>query len=248
MKTFAMAAKEVRLAYFDITPGTTPISFELPKNKISFLLGANGSGKSTLLKTLLGFIKPSAGYCTSQALTATERAQQIAWIDQSISNDIAYSAAEVVAMSGATQAAVGNAMAALEVAQHAEKPLMHLSGGEQRRVHLARAIAQSAPWLLLDEPTTHLDLAHELQLLDILGKLVALDRSVLMATHNPAHVNLVPIEAVGLVLIMNKGQLVFQGEARDTQQWKPKLCEVLGITQAQLQTNSAFVTRIASND
>jgi ABC-type cobalamin/Fe3+-siderophores transport system ATPase subunit len=114
MKIFAMAAKEVRLSYFDITPGTTPISFELPKNKISFLLGANGSGKSTLLKTLLGFIKPLAGHCTAQALSATERTQQIAWIDQSISNDIAYSAAEVVAMSGATQTAVGNAMAALE--------------------------------------------------------------------------------------------------------------------------------------
>ncbi len=240
MKTFAIAAKEVRLAYFDITPETTPISFELPKNKISFLLGANGSGKSTLLKTLLGFIKPSAGHCTAQALSATERAQQIAWIDQSISNDIAYSAAEVVAMSGATRTAVGHAMAALEVAKYAEKPLMHLSGGEQRRVHLARALAQSAPWLLFDEPTTHLDIAHELQLIDTLAKLVTFDRSVLMATHNPAHVGLVPAEALGLVLILNKGQLVFQGDAQDTEQWMPKLCEVLGVTQAQLQTLSRF--------
>jgi iron complex transport system ATP-binding protein len=240
MKTFAMAANEVRLPYFEVTPGTTPISFELPKNKISFLLGANGSGKSTLLKVLLGFIKPAAGHCTSQALSATERAQQIAWIDQSISNDIAYSAAEVVAMSGAEQTAIESAMANLEVAKYADKPLMHLSGGEQRRVHLARALAQSAPWLLLDEPTTHLDIAHELQLLDTLANLVVLDRSVVMATHNPAHVSLVPEEAIGLVLIMNKGQLVFQGEARDTLQWKPKLCEVLGVTQAQLQTLSPF--------
>jgi iron complex transport system ATP-binding protein len=240
MKTFAMAAKDVRLPYFQVTPGTTPISFELPKNKISFLLGANGSGKSTLLKVLLGFIKPLSGHCTSQALSATERAEQIAWIDQSISNDIAYSAAEVVAMSGAEQAAIAKAMNTLEVAQYADKPLMQLSGGEQRRVHLARALAQSAPWLLLDEPTTHLDIAHELQLLDTLGKLVALGRSVLIATHNPAHLNLVPDEALGLVLMMNKGQLVFQGEARDTLQWKPKLCEVLGVTQAQLQKLSPF--------
>jgi ABC-type cobalamin/Fe3+-siderophores transport system ATPase subunit len=240
MKTFEMAANEVRLPYFEVTPGTTTISFELPKNKISFLLGANGSGKSTLLKALLGFIKPLSGHCTSQTLSATERAQQIAWIDQSISNDIAYSAAEVVAMSGASHAAIAKAMATLEVAQYADKPLMQLSGGEQRRVHLARALAQSAPWLLLDEPTTHLDIAHELQLLDTLGKLVALDRSVLMATHNPAHVGLVPTEGLGLVLIMDKGQLVFQGDTCDGEQWKPKLCEVLGVTQAQLQSLSRF--------
>jgi iron complex transport system ATP-binding protein len=240
MKTFTMVANEVRLPYFELTPGTTPISFEVPKNKISFLLGANGSGKSTLLKVFLGFIKPSAGHCTSQVLSAKERAQQIAWIDQSISNDIAYSVTEVVAMSGATQFDIEKAMVTLDVAQHADKPLMQLSGGEQRRVHLARALAQSSPWLLLDEPTTHLDIAHELRLLDTLGRLVALDRSVLMATHNPAHLNLVPDEALGLVLIMDEGQLVFQGEARDTLQWKPKLCEVLGVTQTQLQKLSRF--------
>ncbi len=240
MKKFMMAAKDVRLPYFEVTPGTTPISFELPKNKISFLLGANGSGKSTLLKVLLGFIKPLSGHCTSQALSSIERAQQIAWIDQSISNDIAYSAAEVVAMSGAKQTAIEVAMANLEVAKYADKPLMHLSGGEQRRVHLARALAQSAPWLLLDEPTTHLDIAHELQLLDTLGKLVTLDRSVLMATHNPAHLNLVPDEALGLVLIMHRGQLVFQGDACDGEKWMSKLCEVLGVTQAQLQKLNRF--------
>jgi ferric citrate transport system ATP-binding protein len=240
MKTFAMAAKDVRLPYFQVTPGATPISFELPKNKISFLLGTNGSGKSTLLKVLLGFIKPSAGSCTSQALSAKERARQIAWIDQSIPNDIAYSAAEVVALSGAEQTAIENAMTALEVAHYADKPLMHLSGGEQRRVHLARALAQSAPWLLLDEPTTHLDIAHELQLLDTLGKLAALGRSVLLATHNPAHLNLVPNEALGLVLIMNEGQLVFQGEAHDTRQWKPKLYEALGVEPKQLMRLNSY--------
>jgi ABC-type cobalamin/Fe3+-siderophores transport system ATPase subunit len=234
MKIFTMAVKEIKLPYFEVTPATPSISFELPLNKISFLLGANGSGKSTLLKALLGFIKPTTGYCSSQELSAQERAESIAWIDQSVSNDIAYTAAQVVTMSGANQKAVDAAMAALDVTRYAQKPFMQLSGGEQRRVHLARALAQSAPWLLLDEPTTHLDITHELQLLNILGKLAALNRSVLMATHNPAHVNLVPVEALGMMLIMENGCLVFQGDACDTASWRPKLCEVLGVTEAQL--------------
>jgi ABC-type cobalamin/Fe3+-siderophores transport system ATPase subunit len=236
MKTFTMSAKEIRLPYFKVTPESKPISIELPSNKISFLLGANGSGKSTLLKALLGFIKPMTGYCSAHVLEPKQRSEQIAWVDQSASNDIAYCAAEIVTMSGANQSAVDAAMAALDVTRYANTPLMHLSGGEQRRVHLARALAQSAPWLLLDEPTTHLDIAHELHLLDTLGKLVALNRSILMATHNPAHMSLVPVQALGMVLIMEKGCLVFQGDACDTGTWKPKLCEVLGVTQAQLRS------------
>jgi iron complex transport system ATP-binding protein len=235
MTTFTMEASEVLLPYFEVTPTSKSISFKLPNNKVSFLLGANGSGKSTLLKILLGFIKPSTGSCSANSLSAKERALQLAWIDQSISSDIAYSVAEVVAMSGATPSTIANAMATLEVAQYANKQLSQLSGGQQRRAHLARALAQSAPWLLLDEPTTHLDIAHELQLLEMLAKLVTLDRSVLMATHNPAHINLVPSEALGLVLIMDKGQLVFQGNAQDILAWKPKLCSVLGVSQEQLQ-------------
>jgi ABC-type cobalamin/Fe3+-siderophores transport system ATPase subunit len=236
MKTFSMAAKEIRLPYFKVTPETSPISFELPPNKISFLLGANGSGKSTLLKALLGFIKPTTGYCSAQALDSKQRSEQIAWVDQSISNDIAYSAAEIVTMSGANQSEIDAAMAALDITQYANTPLMQLSGGEQRRVHLARALAQSAPWLLLDEPTTHLDIAHELHLLDTLGKLVALNRSIFMATHHPAHISLVPVDALGMVLIMEKGCLIFQGDACDTATWKPKLCQVLGVTEAQLHS------------
>jgi iron complex transport system ATP-binding protein len=235
MSKFIMAAAEVRLPYFELVTNTQPISFELPTNKISFLLGANGSGKSTLLKSLLGFIKPRSGTCSAQLLNAKERAMQIAWIDQSISNDIAYSVADVVAMSGATQSVNLQAMATLAITQYADQPLAQLSGGEQRRVHLARALAQSAPWLLLDEPTTHLDIAHELQLMETLATVVKMNRSILMATHNPAHIKLIPNEALGVVLIMDKGQLVFQGDAVDTDTWKQKLSEVLGVDLQQLQ-------------
>jgi iron complex transport system ATP-binding protein len=235
MNKFTMAASGVRLPYFELAPNTPPISFELPANKISFLLGANGSGKSTLLKSLLGFIKPLSGTCSAQSLNVKERAMHIAWIDQSISNDIAYCVADIVAMSGATQSVDLEAMATLAITQYADKPLAQLSGGEQRRVHLARALAQSAPWLLLDEPTTHLDIAHELQLMETLATVVKMNRSILMATHNPAHIKLIPNEALGVVLIMDKGQLVFQGDAVDTDTWKLKLCEVLGVDLQQLR-------------
>jgi iron complex transport system ATP-binding protein len=240
MSKFTMAASDVRLPFFELADNTPPISFELPANKISFLLGANGSGKSTLLKTLLGFNKPLSGNCSAQTLSTNERAKHIAWIDQTISNDIAYSVAEVVAMSGATQTAITDAMTKLAITQYLDKPLAQLSGGEQRRVHLARALAQSAPWLLLDEPTTHLDIAHELQLLETLTTVVMMNRSVLMATHNPAHVSALPREVLGVVLILNKGQLVFQGDANDLAGWKQKLCDVLEINLGQLGKLTSF--------
>jgi iron complex transport system ATP-binding protein len=240
MNKFTMAATDIRLPYFELAPDTQPISFELPTNKISFLLGANGSGKSTLLKSLLGFIKPLSGTCSAQSLNAKERAMHIAWIDQSISNEIAYNVADVVAMSGATANAIANAMATTKVTQYADKPLAQLSGGEQRRVHLARALAQSAPWLLLDEPTTHLDIAHELQLLDTLATIVKMNRSVLMATHNPAHISAMPGDVLGMVLIMNKGQLIYQGNAGDVDRWKQTLCDVLGINLQQLGKLTSF--------
>jgi iron complex transport system ATP-binding protein len=240
MNKFTMAASDVRLPYFELAPNTPPISFELPTNKISFLLGANGSGKSTLLKSLLGFIKPLSGTCSAQSLNAKERAMHIAWIDQSISNDIAYSVADIVAMSGASRDVIANAMATLEVTRYADKSLAQLSGGEQRRVHLARALAQSAPWLLLDEPTTHLDIAHELQLLDTLAAVVKMNRSALMATHNPAHISAMPSEVLGMVLIMNKGQLIYRGDAGDVDGWKQTLCDVLGINLQQLGKLAPF--------
>jgi ABC-type cobalamin/Fe3+-siderophores transport system ATPase subunit len=236
-----IVVKDIRLPFFEhqsSNPSSSLISFELPVNKISFVLGANGSGKSTLLKVLLGFLKPLSGNCSTSALTPTQRAKQIAWIDQSNATEIAYCVTDVVGMSGANADIIKNAMQRFAIMHLANKPLTRLSGGEQRRVHLARAFAQSTPWLLMDEPTSHLDISHELQLLASLGELVAQDRSVLMATHSPAHIGIVPTEALGLVFIMDHGELVLQCKGDEKTLWFPKLCDVLGVSQAQLKSLS----------
>jgi ABC-type Mn2+/Zn2+ transport system ATPase subunit len=91
---FSMSAENLCLPYFKPLEGSAAISFTLPKHKISFVLGANGSGKSTLLKTLLGFLHPQSGRCSAQGLSMQQRAAQIAWVDQSVATDIAYSVIE----------------------------------------------------------------------------------------------------------------------------------------------------------
>jgi iron complex transport system ATP-binding protein len=232
---FSLSAENLCLPYFDPSIGSKAISFTLPKHKVSFVLGANGSGKSTLLKTLLGFINPRSGGCSTQGLSAQQRAAQIAWVDQSVATDIAYSVIDVVGMSGGSPTTIKEAMHNMGITHYAEKQFATLSGGEQRRVNLARAFAQNAPWLLLDEPTTHLDISHELELIERLSGLVLQNRSVFMATHNPAHIRAVPKDRQGLVLIMQQGHLAFQADAADETSWLPALCEALGITAEQLR-------------
>jgi iron complex transport system ATP-binding protein len=232
---FSMSAENLCLPYFKPLEGSAAISFTLPKHKISFVLGANGSGKSTLLKTLLGFVHPRSGRCSTQGLSMQQRAAQIAWVDQSVATDIAYSVIEVVGMSGGSLATVTEAMHNMGIAHYAQRQLNTLSGGEQRRVNLARAFAQNAPWLLLDEPATHLDISHELELIDRLSGLVLQNRSVFMATHNPAHIRAVAKDRQGQVLIMHQGRLAFQADAADETSWRPALCEALGITAEQLR-------------
>ncbi|CEK13795.1 ABC transporter ATP-binding protein [Chthonomonas calidirosea] len=152
------------------------------------LLGPNGSGKSTLLRVLSGVLPPQSGRVVLDGevlsqIPAHIRAQKIAFVPQFEPALFDFSALDVVLMgryphrggkgfTGEDHAIARRCMAELDILSLAERPITQLSGGEHRRVLIARALAQEAPLLLLDEPTAHLDITHQIELLQHIQKMV----------------------------------------------------------------------------
>jgi iron complex transport system ATP-binding protein len=152
------------------------------------VIGPNGSGKTTLVRLLSGVLVPGAGEVRldGRPLAAHSRreiARRVAVVAQDAPLTFAFTALEVVLMGraphlsrlgfpGARDVALARAaMARLEVADVEARSLDQLSGGERQRVLLARALAQDAPVLVLDEPTTHLDLRHQTGIYDVVREL-----------------------------------------------------------------------------
>ncbi|MFI7616518.1 ABC transporter ATP-binding protein [Nonomuraea terrae] len=162
------------------------------------IVGPNGCGKSTLLRVLAGLRNPSAGHVhvggvRLHGLGARQRARKVALVaqEQDLPPDLL--AWEVVAL-GLTpyrspwngvgpreRAAVADALAQVALADLADRPVNQLSGGERRRVLLARGLVQRTPLLLLDEPTNHLDVRHQLDLMRLVRRL---GRTVVLALHD----------------------------------------------------------------
>ncbi len=177
------------------------VSFAVNPGELVALCGPNGAGKSTLLRLMLGLHAPSAGTVALAgtpvtALSRREIARRAALLPQDVPVDVPLTVREAVALgrlphlarfqpeSEADIAAVDRALAATDATSFAQRPVDELSGGERHRVHLARALAQEAPLLLLDEPIAGLDLAHQLQALDLLRATVADGRAAVVALHD----------------------------------------------------------------
>lgn len=152
------------------------------------LIGPNGGGKSTAVKAMTGVLRPWAGEVTLAGRDMYRQhrrwvAQRLAVVSQEEPADFGYTVADVVAMGRlphlswlqaegpADRAAVAAAMAKTGLATMADRSLATLSGGEKQRVFLARALAQQPAVLVLDEPTTHLDIAYQVALCDLLRQL-----------------------------------------------------------------------------
>src|SRR5262245_57429196 len=163
------------------------ITFSVGPGELIALIGPNGSGKTTLLRLLLGFLSPSAGIVALSdkplsSYTVKERAKKIAYVSQQPPLSFPLTVFELVALGryphaarfGADPAdnlAVERALADTNTAELRDRNFSSLSGGEKQKVLIARALAQSARILLLDEPTLHLDLFYQLQILAALTKL-----------------------------------------------------------------------------
>jgi iron complex transport system ATP-binding protein len=165
------------------------------------LLGPNGSGKSTLVRLLAGLLRPTEGRVhllgrDAHGWDPRERARAVAFVPQSLSTPFPFTVSEVVLMGRAPYArGLGLAtardrelaMEALETAEvtHlAARPFGACSTGEQQRVLIARALAQAADILLLDEATAHLDLRHQVAVWGLLRRLVCAGRTVVAVCHD----------------------------------------------------------------
>jgi iron complex transport system ATP-binding protein len=178
------------------------VSLHAAPGEMTGLIGPNGSGKTSLVRVAARGLRPRAGRVRvagqdPYALSARKAARLVSVVPQDVSPAFSFSVMEVVLMGrspfsspwwGARQedwAAARSAMIAADVADLAERSLDELSGGERQRVILAQALAQSAPVLLLDEPTTHLDPRHVVDVLNLVHRLAKEEgRTVLAIFHD----------------------------------------------------------------
>ena len=219
----------------------TEITFSIGPGELVALLGPNGSGKTTLLKILLGLLPPSAGFVTLGAkplssYASKERAQQIAYVSQQPQLSFPLTAFELVALgryphsprrglSSADRLAVETALGRTDAKNLSKRNFNTLSGGEKQKVLIARALAQNARILLLDEPTLHLDLYYQLQILTALKTLCA-EQGITVVTvlHD---VNLVSLFA-DQALLLNDGSLRAYGPVAEVVN-ETSIRELLGV-------------------
>jgi iron complex transport system ATP-binding protein len=220
----ALALESVSAGYAR-RPVLHDVTLRVGRGERVALLGPNGAGKTTLLRAAGGSLRPLSGRVLVlgrdlAGLSAREAARSLSGVAQQESAEFAFTVREVVALgrlarlrpwsgpSPEDDAAVEAALERLDLAGIADRPVSALSGGERRRASLARCLAQDADVLLLDEPTAHLDLGHEIDLLSTLSALAReRGKAVLAALHD---VNLASLFADRVVLLV-AGRVVFEG-------------------------------------
>jgi len=179
--------KNISFAYDKGAPVLSNVSLKVRHGEFVGILGPNGSGKTTLLKIIAGALRPAAGDVLIEgrgigSLRHRERARRIAIVAQENPIPFSFTALEVVLMgrapylplfgfeSGQDILTAKNAMEATDVLRLADRSVQELSGGEKQRVIVARALTQQAKLLLLDEPTTFLDIRHQVELYRLIKK------------------------------------------------------------------------------
>ena len=178
------------------------ISFEVSPGTFLAIAGPNGAGKTTLLNLLCGLLKPKAGSieidtANIESYSVKKLAQKVAVVRQEFVPVFDFTVTEMVAMartpylgtfgfeSKADREIVNEALKATDTAHFASRTLSSLSGGERQRVFIARALAQNTAILLLDEPTSFLDLKHQVGIYDLLKRMqLEKAKTIVAVTHD----------------------------------------------------------------
>ena len=218
-----LAAERVRLAY-DRREVVADLSLAVPPRRITAIVGPNACGKSTLLRGLARLLKPRGGAVhldgkSIHGQPTREVARRLAILPQSPVAPEGITVADLVARgryphqawfrhwSAADRRAVTAGMEATRVLDLANRPVDELSGGQRQRAWIAMALAQDTPILLLDEPTTFLDLAHQIDVLELLVDLNRDGRTIVLVLHDLNHA----CRYADHLVAMREGEIVAEG-------------------------------------
>lgn len=203
------------------------INAEFKKGEVICLLGPNGVGKTTFFKSLLGFIKVIEGeiYINGKSLESfskKERAKAIAYVPQAHQTPFDFKVSDVIMMgrtihfkkqypSEHDKEVVKNVMDELEINHLKDRSYLHISGGEQQLVLIARALAQETETIVLDEPTSNLDFGNQVKIMKVIRKLKQQNKLIIMTTHSPNQV----FECGTKVVVFKSGQVYGVGKPNE---------------------------------
>jgi len=195
-----ISAEDVTVTYRNGHTALWNASFEIPRGTVTALVGVNGAGKSTLFKAIMGFVPAAKGTIQLLGMSVKEalRKNLVAYVPQSEEVDWSFPVlVEDVVMMGryghmgflrrpkqSDHDAVAEALCRVNMQDYRKRQIGELSGGQRKRVFLARALAQDGQVILLDEPFTGVDVKTEEQIIELLGELRAEGRVMLVSTHN----------------------------------------------------------------
>lgn len=218
---------------------------------VTMIIGPNGSGKSTLLRTALGLHPKTGGQIffdgtESSTMTRVEIAKQIAFLGQE--HSIPNIMVEKMVLHGRypylgfprqyssrDMNLCYKALQEMRAENLAKRNMVELSGGQRQKIHLAMALAQNTPNLWLDEPTTYLDLRHQIEVMNVVRKLAIKKKSVVMIIHDLC----MALQTADRLLVMNEGKKVLEGTTDEVFQ-SGVLKEVFGVVIDRLSTQNGW--------
>ncbi|MBF9033992.1 manganese/iron ABC transporter ATP-binding protein [Rhodobacterales bacterium HKCCE2091] len=193
-------AEHLTVTYRNGVTALHDATFHVPRGSVTALVGVNGAGKSTLFKAIMGFVPAAAGSIRILGMTVREALKKnlVAYVPQAeeVDWDFPVLVEDVVMMGryghmglmrrakASDRAAVDAALARVGMTEFRRRQIGELSGGQRKRVFLARALAQDGQVILLDEPFTGVDVTTEEQIVALLGELRDEGRVMLVSTHN----------------------------------------------------------------
>jgi iron complex transport system ATP-binding protein len=223
-----LSGSNLALHYDDVVV-SSDLSIEVPDGQVSVLIGPNGSGKSTLLRALARLLKPKGGTVVLDGkeirdYSTKEVARRLAILPQVLIAPEAITVEELVAYGRFPQRrsiaglrdedkeAIEWALTVTGMRELRDRPVDHLSGGQRQRAWVALVLAQGTDLILLDEPTTFLDIAYQLEVLELLKHLnEAEGKTIVMVLHD---INMA-CEYAHRLFALRDGRMVAQGEPRD---------------------------------